>query len=166
VSAERSWHAGLWIPLLALTLLGAHACGGDKGAENKSGEKKAGEAPAAVATADAGISGTITLAPSVRDKAGKSPLLMILASPSSDPNRPAIIVKRVPDATFPYAYRLTAEDITLVGSTLEGKLYVTARIDSAGRVGAPKPGTLEGAFPGNPVPVGSSKVDIVIDKAY
>ncbi len=91
---------------------------------------------------------------------------MIMASKSRDPNKPAIIVKRVAGATFPYEYKLTAEDITLVGSTFDGKVYVTARIDPAGMVGAPGPGTFEGTYPGNPVAVGSSKVDIVINKMY
>ena len=45
-------------------------------------------------------------------------------------------------------------------------MYVTARIDPAGMVGAAKPGTLEGTYSGNPVAVGSTNVDIVINKAY
>ena len=45
-------------------------------------------------------------------------------------------------------------------------MYVTARIDFAGMVGPPRPGTFDGAYSGNPVPVGSSKIDIVISKAY
>jgi hypothetical protein len=89
-----------------------------------------------------------------------------MASPSAAPNKPAIVVKRVSGATFPYQYKLTSEDITLVGSTFEGKMHVTARIDPAGMVGAAKPGTLEGTYSGNPVTVGSTNVDIVINKAY
>lgn len=91
---------------------------------------------------------------------------MIMASKSPDPNKPAIVVKRIAGAAFPYAYKLTAEDITLVGSTFDGKMYVTARIDPAGMVGAARPGTFEGTYAGNPVAVGSSKVDMVITKAY
>ncbi len=36
---------------------------------------------------------------------------MIIASTSPEPNKPAIVVQRLPDATFPYQYKLTAEDI-------------------------------------------------------
>ncbi len=97
---------------------------------------------------------------------GNAPLLMIVASTSPDPKRPALVVKREAGASFPYQYKLTADDITLVGSTFEGKMYVTARIDPAGMVGPPRPGTFAGSYSGNPVPVGSSKIDIVIDKAY
>ena len=87
---------------------------------------------------------------------------MILVSKSADPNKPALIVSRVPGATFPYQYRLTAEDITLVGSTLDGKVYVTARIDSAGMVGATRQGMLAGVYAHNPIAVGSVNVDITI----
>jgi putative ABC transport system substrate-binding protein len=87
---------------------------------------------------------------------------MILVSKSPDPNKPAIIVKRVPGVTFPYRFKLTAEDITLVGSTFDGKVYVTARIDPSGTVGATKPGSLEGTYAHNPVVVGATDVDIVI----
>jgi hypothetical protein len=60
----------------------------------------------------------------------------------------------------------TAEDITLVGSAFRGEMYVTARIDLAGMVGPPRPGTFDGTYPGNPVSVGSNKVDIAINKAH
>ena len=91
---------------------------------------------------------------------------MIIASTSSDPNKPPVVVKREAGASFPHDYKLTAEDITLVGSSFEGKMYVAARIDPVGMVGPPRPGTFDGAYPGNPVPVGSSNVDIVINKAH
>jgi hypothetical protein len=112
------------------------------------------------------ISGTITVSAELKDKVGNAPLLMIVASTSPDQKRPALVVKRVAGASFPYQYKLTAEDIVLVGSMFEGKMYVTARIDPAGMVGPPRPGTFDGSYPGNPVLVGSSKIDIVINKAY
>ncbi len=140
-----------------------------QGCGEKKDEKKAmSSAPATpmAAVQETAISGTITLDPSLKEKAGKQPLLMIMASPSAQPNKPAIVVQRVSGAAFPYQYKLTSEDITLVGSTFEGKMHVTARIDPAGMVGAAKPGTLEGTYTGNPVAVGSRNVDIVINKAY
>ncbi len=144
--------------LLGLVALlgGLPACG--------SGEQKE-EKPTAPSSEPA-ISGTIILDPSLQGKVAKEPLLMIMASKAPDPNKPAVIVKRVAEAAFPYHYKLTAEDITLVGSTFEGKMYVTARIDPAGMVGQARPGTFEGTYAGNPVPVGSTQVDIVINKAH
>ena len=104
------------------------------------------------------ISGTITLDPSAKDKLPKEPLLLIVASKSPDPKKPPIIVKRIPGATFPHEYTLTEEDISLVGSTFEGKLYITARIESGGA----GPGSLAGAHARNPVAVGSTRVDLAI----
>ncbi len=151
----RSWIRILLVPLL----MGLPACG--------DGEKKEDKAAAPSApTQEAAISGTINLDASLKEKVAKEPLLMIMASKSPEPNKPAIIVKRVPGVSFPYEYRLTAEDITLVGSSFDGKVYVTARIDPAGTVGAARPGTFEGIYAANPVAVGSTKVDPVINKAY
>ncbi len=164
MTVTKRHRSGFTIALTVVALLIVlQACG------EKKEEKKAGPSAPAVETAptqEAAISGTITLDPSLKQKAGKQPLLMIMASPSSAPNKPAIVVKRISGATFPYQYKLTSEDITLVGSTFEGKMHVTARIDPEGMVGAAKAGTLEGTYTGNPIAVGSTNVDIVINKAY
>ncbi|MBI3781571.1 MAG: hypothetical protein HY278_11045 [candidate division NC10 bacterium] len=157
-------HSGFRMALGVLSLLIVlQACGEKK--EEKGATPSARAAPTAP-TQEAAISGTLKLDPSLKEKAGKKPLLMIMASKSPDPNKPAIVVNRVSEATFPYQYKLTSEDITLVGSTFDGKVYVTARIDPAGRVGGAQPGMIEGTYPGNPVTVGSTNVDIVINKAY
>ena len=111
------------------------------------------------AAQEAEIAGTISLDPSAQQRLPAKPLLMIIASQSSDPNKPPIIVKRIPGATFPHRYKLTADDITLVGSSFEGNLYVTARIDA----GATAAGAnLEGAYSKNPAPIGTKSVDITI----
>jgi len=151
----------MWLATAAI-MAGLCACGPNKKQEEKT------SAPGAPSTAISGsaISGTITLDPALKDKVGKAPLLLIFASPSSDPGQPALVVKREADVRFPYDYKLTADDITLVGSSFEGKMYVTARIDPAGTVGPPRPGAFGGTYSGNPVQVGSSKIDIVINKAY
>ncbi len=149
---------GSWIVVgIGALLMCLQACGGEEKKEQKAAAPAAGQGA---------ISGTITLDPSLKKKVGKEPLLLIMASKSAEPNKPAIVVNRVSEAAFPYQYKLTSEDITLVGSTFEGKVYVTVRIDPAGRVGGAKPGMFEGTYPGNPVTVGSTNVDIVINKAY
>lgn len=117
--------------------------------------------PRASEAQEASISGTITLAPTARDKLPKEPLLIITASKTVDPRKAPIVVKRVPAPEFPYQYTLAEEDITLVGSRLEGRLYVAARIEPGDPAGGPT-GALEGAHPRNPVPVGAKGVDITI----
>jgi hypothetical protein len=156
VKTSNSPQGRFWTTLAVTTfIVGLGACGGDK--KESKGIEAGGEAS---------ISGTITVDSALKEKIGKAPLLMIMASNSPEPNKPAVIVKRAAEVTFPYDYKLTAEDITLVGTKFDGKMYLSARIDPAGMVGAPGPGTFEGIYPGNPVPVGSSKIDIVINKAY
>lgn len=149
------------IVIMAL-VAGLSACGGDKKQEQKAAAPGAPSTP----ISEVSISGTIALDPALKEKVGNAPLLMIMASTSPEPGKPAVVVKRVAEAVFPYDYKLTAEDITLTGSSFEGKMYVTVRIDPSGMVGPPRPGTFEGTYPGNPVTVGSSKVDIVINKVY
>jgi hypothetical protein len=151
----------LRVLLIIVIVAALSACG-----DNKKDQEAASSGSTPAASNEAAISGTIRLDPALQSKVGKEPLLMIMASNSSEAIKPALVVKRVADASFPYDYKLTAEDITLVGSSFSGKLYVTARIDSAGMVGPPRPGTFEGVYASNPVAVGSTKVDIVINKVY
>lgn len=151
------------LTMLAVIFLAMVMVAGSSGC-SKQQEQSA--SPAANAGPPGEISGTITVSAELKDKVGNAPLLMIIASASPDPKRPPLVVKREAGASFPYPYKLTAEDITLTGSSFAGKVYVTARIDSAGMVGPPRPGTFDGAYSSNPVPVGSSKIDIVISKAY
>ena len=115
--------------------------------------------PSSAETQTTVISGTITLDPAIKDARPTNPLLLIVASKSPDAKRPPIIVKRIPGAVFPYHYKLTEEDITLVGSTFEGQLYITARLAPDEHTG---PTRLAGVHPHNPVAVGTSKVDIRI----
>jgi ABC-type uncharacterized transport system substrate-binding protein len=107
---------------------------------------------------EAAISGIVKLDASANKRLPPAALLVITASKSDDPKKPAIIVKRIPSASFPYEYTLTDEDITLVGSTFEGSLYVRARIEQSG-----PDGMLEGSATRNPVAVGSTGANIVIN---
>ena len=118
----------------------------------------AGAAPFRVDAKEASISGTIPLTPELRDKLPKEPLLIVLASKSADPKKAPIIVKRIPGASFPYEYALTEEDITLVGSRFEGPLHVTAHIETS----ETSPLVAQGVHARNPVAIGATRVDIVI----
>ena len=104
------------------------------------------------------ISGIVTVNSSEESRLPPAPLLVITASKSGVAKKPPIIVKRIPDAKFPYKYSLSDVDITLVGSTFNGKLYINAHVDVPG---APKR-VLEGKAARNPVDVGATGVDIVI----
>lgn len=113
---------------------------------------------------DVSISGTITVAPAAKPKLPKEILLIIRASKTPDAKKAPIAVKRIPAAEFPYRYTLGEEDITLDGSRLDGKLYVTASIE-AGDGSGMSAGSLEGSYARNPVLVGAKAVDIAIGVA-
>lgn len=104
------------------------------------------------------ISGVVSLDSSAKSRLPPAPLLVITASKYDDPRKPPIIVKRIPDARFPYNYTLTDDDITLVGSKFDGPLYVNARIEAQGG----KNGLFKGTAARNPVAVGSAGVGIAI----
>lgn len=104
------------------------------------------------------ISGVITVDSSAKSELPPAPLLTITASSSEDPKKPPIILKRIPDAEFPYEYTLSDEDITLLDSTFIGAFYISARVETHGT----EKGILKGEANRNPVSVGSTGVDIVI----
>src|ERR1051325_6085744 len=136
VEARTSGYLKVWaMTAIIMLAAGLSSCGRDEKPEQKTAASGAARVP----TGDASISGTITLDPALKDKPGKAPLLMIIASRSPEPKKPAVIVQRSADVTFPYQYKLTAEDTTLVGSRFEGNMYVSARIDPEGKVGPPGP---------------------------
>src|SRR3984893_3395655 len=113
---------------------------------------------------DVSISRTITVAPAAKLKLPKELLLIIRVSKTPDTKKGPTAVKRVPAHDIAYTSTLGEEDITLDGSRLEGKLYVTARVEPGDGGGAPA-GSLEGGYPRNPVSVGAKGVDIGIGVA-
>lgn len=117
----------------------------------------------------AAFSGTIRIADHLKDRLPAQATLFIIARPAPT-GGPPLAVKRLPMPAFPFAYSLTEMDGMMPGQPVDfseaGALYLTARIDLDGSVGAPQPGDMEGAAVQNPVPVGSQDADIVIDRIY
>ncbi|RMF87362.1 MAG: hypothetical protein D6736_12970 [Nitrospinota bacterium] len=155
----------IWITGLVMLFTLMTACGKSK--EQKVAPK-ASKAESKTPAQPGTLSGTITVAPALKDKLPAKPLLFIEVRKRKSLKTPPLIAKRIFNPSFPYKYSLTEDDITLVGSesSFNGEVYVTARIDPTGTVGPPKPGDLGGEFPGNPATVGDTNVDIVIDTAY
>jgi hypothetical protein len=50
------------------------------------------------------------------------------------------------------------------GGQFEGEVSVVARVKKGGGAGPAQSGDLEGAYPGNPVKIGGSPIEIVIDR--
>ncbi|MFQ5894615.1 MAG: hypothetical protein ACE5JJ_02200 [Nitrospinota bacterium] len=110
------------------------------------------------------ISGTISVAPELQERAAKIRTLFIIARPEG--GGLPLAVQRLVRPRFPFRYYLTADDQMLKVMPFRGRLHIIARLSASGMAGRPRPGDLEGRFRGNPARVGQRGVDILIDKAY
>jgi cytochrome c-type biogenesis protein CcmH len=108
------------------------------------------------------ISGTITMAPELQKTLGTSDTLFVVAKPKQA-GGPPLAVLRIVGAKFPLDYKITQEDVMMPNTPFQGEVVVEAMIRKSGTVGMAVPGDMEGAFD-RPVPIGTSDVDIAIDK--
>ena len=119
-------------------------------------------APGGVTPASGGssIRGTIQLDPALASKIPSGATLYIFAKANRGPGAPLAVIRR-PVPAFPFDFELSDRDAMMPGVTLEGQVYLTARIDTDGDAGG-GPGDLEGVTE-SPVPVGSADVALTID---
>ncbi|HLC21205.1 MAG TPA: FixH family protein [Candidatus Methylomirabilis sp.] len=107
------------------------------------------------------LAGTVRIAPALGGKVGRGDVLFVIARKGPGP---PLAVKRIANPTFPVSFRLGAEDMPMGGGQFEGEVSVTARVKKGGGAGPAQRGDLEGAYPGNPVKIGGSPIEIVIDR--
>lgn len=110
-----------------------------------------------------GVSGTITIAPALASKVSPTAVLYVLAMKTMGP---PLAVRGIPHPAFPLSYAITEKDVMMPGEKLAGPLYLIARVYMDGNAHPPTKGDMEGIAPSNPVSLGSSRADIVIDKEY
>ena len=108
------------------------------------------------------VTGTVTLAPSLRAQVLSGGALFIIARRGDGP---PLAVKRIPNPIFPVAFSVGPEDQMLGGTPFEGEMTLVARLKRDGRAGPPAPGDFEGRAAG-PVRVGQRGVEIILDKAH
>lgn len=106
------------------------------------------------------LAGTVRIAPALAGKVASGNTLFVIAR--KGPGAP-LAVKRVADPTFPYSFRLGPEDVVMGGGQFEGEVSMVARIKKGGAAGPAQQGDLEGSYPGNPVKIGATPIEIVID---
>lgn len=113
------------------------------------------------------VSGTVTVAPELaKDVMPNYILFVVVRAADAPPFGPPMAAKRMTNLTFPVSYTVSQDDVFLEGVTLGGKVNVFAKLDKDGNAGPPEPGDMEGEHKGNPVMVGQSGVDIVVDKIH
>jgi cytochrome c-type biogenesis protein CcmH len=107
------------------------------------------------------ITGTVTLASSLRTALPQEGVLFIIARKGSGP---PLAVKRIPNPSFPLAFALGPGDRMLAERPFEGEVTLVARLKRDGKAGPPVAGDLEGKAP-TPVRIGQQGVEIILDSA-
>ncbi len=110
------------------------------------------------------ISGKITILPELKEKVETGDVIFVMAKGKGGP---PIAVKRLVVDSLPMSYTLSEEnDLMLPGSVFPEKINITARVDKDGNASPAQPGDLGGEYAQNPAPVGSSQIDIEINRLY
>ena len=122
-----------------------------------------GRAPGAQVKSTGTITGTVTLGSSVPAMAPMEGALFIIARRGDGP---PLVVKRVPNPSFPVAFSLGPEDRMLQGAPFDGQVTLVARLKRDGAAGPPRPGDLEGRPERNPVRIGAADVRIVLHSVH
>ena len=107
------------------------------------------------------ISGTITVSPSL-GRAPSGGAIFVIVRPAGVNAGPPLAVRRLRNSGFPLKYEVSEANVMIGGMPFQGSVNVTVRLDGDGRVGS-QPGDLEGRTK-QPVQVGDTSVDIVLDK--
>jgi len=107
------------------------------------------------------LAGTVRISPSLAGKVGPGDVLFVIARRGSGP---PLAARRVPNPTFPVSFRLGQEDMVMARGPFQGEVSVIARIKKGGAAGPAQPGDLEGSYHGNPVKIGETQIDVVIDR--
>jgi hypothetical protein len=119
----------------------------------------------AKATSSAGqISGKITLAAGLESQANPGAALFIIARSSAAAAGPPLAVKKIERPKFPLDYSLNQDNLMIQGTPFTGKITVSVRLDKDGNPSTRGPGDMSGEYRKNPVEIGSTSVDIVIDQ--
>jgi cytochrome c-type biogenesis protein CcmH len=134
------------------------------GSGRKSQSPDQSTAPKSAVSASAQISGKITIDPKLKSNVDPSAALFIIARPASGAAGPPLAVKKVERPSFPLDYTLGQENVMMQGTPFTGKINITVRLDKDGNPATRGAGDLTGEYRKNPVNVGSSNVDIVIDQ--
>lgn len=156
-----------WDRLVALepadSPLAAQAQAGAQEARQLAGVAPApAPAPATAAAAAASVSGTVLLAPALKDQARAQDTVFVVARAAEGPRMPlAILRAQVKD--LPLSFTLDDRQAMAAGAGLSSatQVVVSARVSRSGQA-APQPGDLEGHSA--PVPVGARNLRIEITR--
>jgi cytochrome c-type biogenesis protein CcmH len=134
------------------------------GASPQAAQAAAGSAAGAAPEAKVSgkVSGKVSLAPSLRSKVGPGDTLFIFARPAQGTKMP-IAIARLEAGALPASFTLDDSSAMNPSMKMSGfqEVVVGARVSKSGNA-IPQSGDLEGFSP--PIKVGSSNIQVVIDK--
>ena len=112
----------------------------------------------AATLAGARIEGSVELEAGQSPDTGAQAVLYIIARPAGAQGGPPLAVKRIVAPAFPVSFSLGPGDVMIQGTTFEGSMNLTARLDRDGDPLTREPGEPAGAYDGNPVAPGARNV--------
>lgn len=113
-------------------------------------------------TGDFRLSGAVEISPELEARAPKtnSVLFVIAKNAGGVP----VAVHRIVNPDFPAAFSMSSKDLLVPGIRRNEQLFVVARLNAHGNLGAPRPGDLEGRAKSASRP-GDRGVKVRLDKA-
>jgi cytochrome c-type biogenesis protein CcmH len=110
------------------------------------------------------IRGTITLDPKLAGKLDSRATLFIIARRPNAEKAPPLAVQKIARPGFPLSYALGAQDVMMQGMAFTGKVNISVRLDKDGNPMTRESGNLFGEHKKNPVELGATNVDVIIDQ--
>ena len=105
------------------------------------------------------IQGTVSVGMGLQNKVPKNGTLFIFVRSENIKRGPPLAVKRISDIQFPYEFTLGPADIMVPGTSFEGPMLLTARVDVDGDARA-GPGDIEGFIGAKP---GDRNVELLLN---
>jgi cytochrome c-type biogenesis protein CcmH len=121
-------------------------------------------ATASAAISSTQISGRISLDPKLKANLDPNAALFIIARPAGVAGGPPLAVKKIDKPAFPLSYSLGQENVMMQGTPFTGKINIIVRVDKDGNPTTRGAGDMTGEYKKNPVEVGTTNVDVVIDQ--
>jgi len=112
-----------------------------------------------ISASEYNIQGTVSVSVALQSKVPENGSLFIFVRAENVERGPPLAVKRIPDIRFPYEFTLGPEDIMVPGTSFEGPMVLTARIDVDGDARA-GPGDIEGFIAAKP---GDRNVELLLN---
>jgi cytochrome c-type biogenesis protein CcmH len=109
------------------------------------------------------ITGKISIDPKIKGNLDRQAALFIIARQAGADKGPPLAVRKIDRPVFPLSYSLGPENVMMQGSPFTGSVAITVRLDKDANPTTRQPGDLSGDYKKNPVAVGSTNIDIVLD---